>query len=266
VALREKPRLRRIFFAGSTRVSAYQRISRRFDLVPRHVMVDTLASELPARMVRRLTESEDLCRSETSYANELTIAESHAHVIPYEAWLETLACSDFFLACPGQYMPMCHNTIESMAVGTIPITEYADYMHPSLEDGVNCITFRNKEELVKKVTTALKAPVEVVSRLRRGAAEYFDRHLRATSVIDKIRAIPDKELTLHVRAHEWPVANSSEDAASPTASHDETDDAKEIPILKFRPREDNERGVQIFPQIPGDPRSSRHITIRSRAA
>jgi hypothetical protein len=42
-----------------------------------------------------------------------------------------------------------------MAVGTIPILNYAEYVYPRLVDGDTCLTFQTLEELVAKVRDAL---------------------------------------------------------------------------------------------------------------
>ena len=51
-----------------------------------------------------------------------------AERIKAEAALDALAKADFFLACPGVGMPLCHNLIEAIAAGAIPILQYAAYL------------------------------------------------------------------------------------------------------------------------------------------
>ena len=43
-------------------------------------------------------------------------------------------------------MPMCHNIIESMAVGVIPITNYPEWFDPDLEHMKNCIVFDDQKD------------------------------------------------------------------------------------------------------------------------
>ena len=54
--------------------------------------------------------------------------------------------SNFHLALPGVVMPICHNIIEAMVVGCIPILAYPQHFHPALEHGKNCLVYGNLEE------------------------------------------------------------------------------------------------------------------------
>lgn len=64
-----------------------------------------------------------------------------------EAYRQELLEADFFLACPGMTMPMCHNVIEAMLSGVVPIIAYSSWFKGFLEHGKNCLTFSNLEEL-----------------------------------------------------------------------------------------------------------------------
>ena len=67
-------------------------------------------------------------------------------MLQLKRWLEALAKADFFLACPGVLMPLCHNVIESLVAGAIPILQYGSYLSPRLEDGINCLAFRDADQ------------------------------------------------------------------------------------------------------------------------
>src|SRR3990167_5062911 len=62
-----------------------------------------------------------------------------------------LSMFDFFLAPPGVQMPLCHNIIEAIAVGTIPFTNYYNWFEVPLEDGKNCIAFNDEKELLQRL-------------------------------------------------------------------------------------------------------------------
>lgn len=93
-------------------------------------------------------------------------------------WLEHLSRSDFFIAAPGAYFPFCHNLIESMAVGTIPIVEYGKWMCPALEDGVNCIAFDGAAGLVDAINRALELSSEEILIMRKNVIQYYEDHCR----------------------------------------------------------------------------------------
>ena len=54
---------------------------------------------------------------------------------------------------------MCHNAIEAMAVGTVPVLEYASLFSPPLEHGVNCIdlsSFEDIDDAIKEILSFKK--------------------------------------------------------------------------------------------------------------
>ena len=88
-------------------------------------------------------------------------------------------------------MPMCHNIVEGMAAGCIPITNYAGWFWPPLTDGENCLTFTDPPSLLAAVRRALSLPAGEIARLRAGVLEYYDTHLSPTVVPAHIDALPD---------------------------------------------------------------------------
>lgn len=66
-----------------------------------------------------------------------------------------LASADFFLCQPGEIMPQCHNIVEAMAVGTIPLTNYPDWLSPPLVDGREALVFDTFASLDAAVTRAM---------------------------------------------------------------------------------------------------------------
>ena len=78
--------------------------------------------------------------------------------IPTSRWLPTIAATDFLVCAPGMAMPMSHNIIEALGVGTIPLTNYPEWFLPALENGVNCLVFRDTDDLIERVDEILRMP------------------------------------------------------------------------------------------------------------
>ena len=91
----------------------------------------------------------------SNYQQKCMILSRSKVEIPNEKWLDVLAKSEFFVCAPGVIMPLCHNAIESMAVGTIPITNSPDWFFPSLIHLKNCIRFTISEDLLEKIELVL---------------------------------------------------------------------------------------------------------------
>lgn len=108
--------------------------------------------------------------------HDFVLCETQRSKIPPERWLEAMAKGDFFLACPGVGMPLCHNLVEAMAVGAVPILQYSRYLSPELQDGVNCLSFDDEASLKAVVARVLAMGDDEVRTLRAGVKAYFDQN------------------------------------------------------------------------------------------
>ena len=89
-------------------------------------------------------------------------------------------------------MPMCHNVVEAMAVGTIPLIDYPEWLHPRLEHLTNCIAFDGKEDLVAKMRLALSMPTSKVAEMRANVAAYYSAYLQPEVAVERIEARPER--------------------------------------------------------------------------
>jgi glycosyltransferase involved in cell wall biosynthesis len=124
--------------------------------------------------------------------------------IPRERWLEALSKADFFLACPGVGMPLCHNVIEALATGCIPILQYADYLPPPLQDGVNCLAFKTSAELQEIAARALTMSPGQIHTLRGNVRAYYDGFLAPKRFTEKLFSGLRRERTLLINAYRVP--------------------------------------------------------------
>lgn len=126
------------------------------------------------------------------------IHDRRVFAVPDEQWLETLARSDFFLCLPGSRMPMCHNAIEAMAVGTIPILNYAEWFEPPLEHRQTCFEFQTLEELRDCVREILNLDSSAVQAIREKVIQYYDDNLSPLGFRKKLERLPDDHVRLLV--------------------------------------------------------------------
>jgi glycosyltransferase involved in cell wall biosynthesis len=110
------------------------------------------------------------------FGGDVTPAASN-HFLGRPAYLRTLASSDFALCPPGVFMPHSHNLIEALAVGAVPVLNYADFCRPRLVDGVDCLGFATPDGLIAAVRRALAMAPAEVEPLRRAAARRYDLDL-----------------------------------------------------------------------------------------
>ncbi|MEK6479226.1 hypothetical protein WJR50_16890 [Catalinimonas sp. 4WD22] len=193
VELRNNPRKGKILFAGNAEKKNYSggNVATFYQKTTRYGIL-TFLEKHSLLNVKVIKDKSDF--TQDVYANQLTIARSQAFKIPFEEWLPTLGLFDFFLACPGSDMPMCHNVIEAMSVGSIPIVEYPEYFHPALEHGKNCIVFNGKEDLVSQLQGVINMDQQAIDTLRRGTITYYDNYLKPEVWVSKM-VDPNTEIT-----------------------------------------------------------------------
>lgn len=167
-------RATRIFFGGNTEEGKYDKdvIGEVYSMLTRREMLAAVLSEVsdihrPADAVRWL---------DAPTPHDFVLCETQRSKIPPERWLEAMAKGDFFLACPGVGMPLCHNLVEAMAVGAVPILQYSRYLSPELQDGVNCLSFDDEVSLKAVVARVLAMGDDEVRTLRAGVKAYFDQN------------------------------------------------------------------------------------------
>ncbi len=139
--------------------------------------------------------------------NCCVVHDRRSFAVADEDWLETIARSDFFLCLPGSRMPMCHNVIEAMAVGTIPILNYAEWFDPPLKHGETCIEFNTVEELRGRIAEILNFTTDAVQATRERVIRYYEDHLSPGGFRKKLEESPYDHMKLIVNtAYPWETA------------------------------------------------------------
>lgn len=166
----------RIFFGGNTSDGRYDKPEIRdiYRMLTRREMLATATAAAAGRIEKPADAAAWL---ESDVAQDFVMFETQRTKIPGERWIDALAKADFFLACPGVGMPLCHNLIESMAAGAVPILQYAAYLPVPLRDGIDCLGFRSAEELAAVMVRVLAMSPAEVRALRAGVRAYYDAHL-----------------------------------------------------------------------------------------
>jgi hypothetical protein len=165
----------RLFFGGNTREDKYDSpvLADVYRVLSRREMLDVAQRAVPAERMQRPGTVEEFF---SITAGGYVLCETQHCRIAQERWLEALADCDFFLACPGVGMPLCHNLIEAMAAGAIPVIQYGDYLSPALEDGLNCMKFHDAPSLGAVIEEVMAMDEAGISQLRAGVREYYLAH------------------------------------------------------------------------------------------
>lgn len=212
--LRKKARKIRVFFSGDTKDYGRNRIRYPSSKLPRLEVVNTVLEHLPkdVLLVQDAATRDGIFASNAPFTKRCVIMDTGHIWIDEPVWLDTLAAADFFLSPPGIVMPMCHNIIEAMAVGTIPITNYPEWLRPNLVHMENCIVFDGKDDLVQKTRLALTLDENEIARMRANVIDYYRKYLEPQVFVRDLEERRERKLTVllytekNVREN-WPRLN-----------------------------------------------------------
>lgn len=146
--------------------------------------------------VEKQKDLDDILSSE--YVNRCVIITKDKMSIEVSNWLDVISVSDFFLCLPGDYIPMCHNAIEAMAVGTIPIINYPEWFKPHLKHMENCITFTDSDDLLEKIRTALEMEQEKIDEMRENVIRYYENYSNLGAFVNKLISSKEDKITVFV--------------------------------------------------------------------
>ena len=179
-AMRGKRRRFRMVFAGAGNYHEVDRRAFAFPLLPRGDIVNHIRERFAhlTFVVTQHSELADLARTDRPIVLVLhdpgPTGRFPIPLMPQVDYVRLLAVAEFALCPPGLMMPHAHNLTEAMAVGTIPITNYAAWCRPQMISGEDCIGFSTIAELDAAVELALSASSAEVVRLRTGVCNTYD--------------------------------------------------------------------------------------------
>jgi hypothetical protein len=169
-----------LLFAGACQPEEYatDEIKDLFGKVPRNELYEELFRVLDEGNYTTTQDVERLLNADEKIDAALFVLfDRQDRRVSKEDWFRVLSAADFFVAGPGVYMPMSHNAVEALAVGTIPILEYPDLFTPNLSSAGGCVAFEGREAFSERVQSCLDMGMVAREELKRRATEYYDTHL-----------------------------------------------------------------------------------------
>jgi len=195
-----------LLFAGNAKAPKYDApvLPDKYKVLSRVKALAVAENALGPNLVRRPLLLDQLVPPPEQRAS-LTIATTQDLRIPSEQWIETLALGDFYFACPGVEMPLCHNLIESLAAGSIPILQYPQYLTPSLTDGIDCLVYSCESSLVAVLQKVLNMPEDEIQIMRLAAQDYYRKHLQPGCFAKQLIASDSQRSTVYLNAYRVPI-------------------------------------------------------------
>jgi hypothetical protein len=193
----------RVFFSGEISGYTVNRITYPKAKLPRLEIVDTIRERMGDRVIFVQQQAVLDGILSGSYVNKCVILDTSKLRVPDQDWLNVLAKADFFLTPPGIVMPMCHNSVEALAVGAIPIINYPEWFNPALEHMRNCVVFDDKQDLIAKLSSVFAMGAPTIASMRDRAIAYYDSHLTNQSFTAAIEARRERRIDVLMIMEEY---------------------------------------------------------------
>lgn len=154
----------------------------------------------------RILDSEQELKEYLSGSEEgelVLVDNTSGHKIPNANFRRYVGSFDFMFAFTGVLIPLCHNLVEAMSIGSIPFIQsaYAAVAKPPLIDGETCVTFEGLDDLLEKMEAALALPQSRIDQLRSNVWQYHDRYLTPHAVIKKLESRAFEKVYLLAEYH-----------------------------------------------------------------
>lgn len=190
-----------VFFAGNCSAPLYDdpETKERFGLQTRWELFERIKAGLgPDELFLPGSYAELVGAIEAgSLRRKVVLVNTNDFEIPGEEWLSILSRADFFIHMPGYVQPFCHNQVESLSVGAVPITEFPRLFRPAFRDGVDCLSFKGPDQLIAVLKGAIGGgrSDEALRAMRERCVRYYAERLSFDSFARRLeRLVGDKGL------------------------------------------------------------------------
>lgn len=191
-----RKRFNAVFCYGNFDAEAYLDIKRTAFTV--ETRVDLLAFFQQKENFISVHTKENIISAGDTFEGKYVFAIKENYAIAMEDIRELLSYFNFYLCCPGVVMPLCHNVIEAMSVGTIPLIqkEYAEVMYPNLTHRVNAIIFDDLPHLEQLLQHEIFTyPEHEILAMKEHVSEYYRDYLTPEALVSHLnQSIRDHRL------------------------------------------------------------------------
>ena len=195
--LRNARRTIHMFFSGTNEKGEYsgKKLNQKFNVISRFDVISFIKNKLGKHIpVKAISDQQELYTLLQTETKDRGIVISEVKTADAD-WLTFLSQSNFFIAPPGVRYPWCHNSVEAMSVGAIPILQYSNLFYPHLEHKKNCLTYTNFKELEEAIELAYAMKEDEIAVMRQNVIDYFEAYLSPDALAKKINDFAESAKT-----------------------------------------------------------------------
>jgi hypothetical protein len=195
----------KVFFAGSINYR-YKRaqIEKRYSMLSRSKVIECVCNRFGSDALVQFRSLNELESMGKKAHNKIILLAADAPLLTTSEWLTCLGKSRAFLAAPGVHMPLSHNLWESLALGTLPVLEYPQYLTPSLKHGINAWVYHGADELTTRLQQLLTEPDGRFEPMAQAAHTYYTKWGSPSAFLNRLRSSSDTKHSILVNSFEAP--------------------------------------------------------------
>ena len=119
--------------------------------------------------------------------NKIVLIDTQVFSIPQDTYFDVLLNSNFYIHMCGFKQPFCHNQIESMLAGCIPVTQFTRFFVPGFKHELNSLLFNTLDELCLLLLDAVSGKYEnSLNFMREEIISYYKNYHSLESFKNKL--------------------------------------------------------------------------------
>ena len=190
-----------VFFAGNVSHRHYRRKQIFDNVIPRYNVLKHIKNFNNCIVVKN--SGDEIIAYQNANQLFYVIYERHIYALSQKEMFKELSKSSFYLALPGVTMPLCHNIIEAMYCKSIPVLQdiYADMFPTPLVNGINCLTYNTKEDLLEISNNIERMSFNEIKVMKNNVEKYYRQYLSKEAISNLVTETKNVDFYLQAENH-----------------------------------------------------------------
>jgi len=187
------------FFVGNIKSTTYNadRTKALFNVNTRYETFNYIIYNLPKDVVYIPSNIDSFLKDidRGLLREKIVLLDTNNFEISKKHYFYILLRTDFFIHMSGVIYPYCHNQIESMMAGCIPITQFANFFIPRFQQETDSLLFESLDNLINILSKVNSGYFKNTTQaMRKNIIEYYREHYSFQSFANKLSHIADNNL------------------------------------------------------------------------
>jgi len=187
------------FFVGNKQPATYNadHTKKLFNVNTRYETFNYILDNLPQETLYIPTDMDSFLKDIEcgALAKKVVLLDTNNFEIPKKYYFNVLLQTDFFIHMSGVIYPYCHNQIESMMAGCIPVTQFSKFFIPPFQHEIDSLVFNSLNDLISILHKITSGDYNsMIQSMRKNIFDYYIQHYSFKSFNNKLTHIVNNNL------------------------------------------------------------------------